>query len=338
MAAKRIGLIGAGWVTQHHLEGFRALGPERVQVVAIADPSEKARNGRALTYGIQATYADAAEMLKAEQLDAVDIAAPRELHAPLCLLAARHNLPILCQKPLTPTLTESEALVREIGGRVRLMVHENWRFRPHFRQIKRWLDEGRIGPIRQAIMIVLTSGLIPDADGKMYSVERQPFFATLTRMLLMESLIHEVDAVRFLVGPMTLEAARLARSRHGLPGDDRATMMLTTPSGAAVVIVGDFCAHGHSQRQFDDLDILGEDGAIRLSGTTLELFGRQPEKLALDLEGNYVAAYRDTIGHFLDRLDDGKPFETGPEDNLQTLRIVERAYAIGLTPPARPAA
>lgn len=338
MAAKRIGLIGAGWVTQHHLAGYRALGPQRVEVVAIADPSEAARTARAREFGIAATYADAAEMLEKERLDAVDIAAPREFHAPLCLLAARRSLPILCQKPLTPTLAESEALVREIGGRVRLMVHENWRFRPHFRQIKRWLDEGRIGALRQAIMIVLTSGLIPDADGRQYSVERQPFFATLSRMLLMESLIHEVDAVRFLVGPMTLEAARLAKSRHGLPGEDRATMMLTTPSGAAVVIVGDFCAHGHSERQFDDLELLGEDGAIHLKNDTLECFGRRPEKQTIDFDANYVAAYRDTIGHFLDRLDDGQPFETGPEDNLQTLRIVERAYAIGLTPPARPAA
>jgi predicted dehydrogenase len=125
MAPKRIGLIGAGWVTQHHLAGYRALGPERVRVVAIADPNEAARQRRAAEFGIPATHADAAEMLEREQLDAVDIAAPREFHAPMCLLAARRNLPILCQKPLTPTLAESEALVREIGGRVRLMVHEN---------------------------------------------------------------------------------------------------------------------------------------------------------------------------------------------------------------------
>ena len=155
MAPKRIGLIGAGWVTQHHLAGYRELGADRVQVVAIADPNEAARQRRAAEFRVPATYADAAEMLERERLDAVDIAAPREFHAPMCLLAARHKLPILCQKPLTPTLAESEALVKELGGRVRLMVHENWRFRPHFRTIKRWLDEGRIGPLRQAIMIVL---------------------------------------------------------------------------------------------------------------------------------------------------------------------------------------
>ena len=30
--------------------------------------------------------------------------------------------------------------------------------------------------------------------------------------------------------------------------------------------------------------------------------------------------------HFLDRLDDGGAFETSPEDNLETLRIVEQVY------------
>jgi predicted dehydrogenase len=40
----------------------------------------------------------------------------------------------------------------EVDGRVRLMVHENRRFAPHFRQIRRWIDEGRIGTVRQVTL------------------------------------------------------------------------------------------------------------------------------------------------------------------------------------------
>ncbi len=49
----------------------------------------------------------------------------------------------------------------------------------------------------------------------------------------------------------------------------------------------------------------------------------------LDLAANYKASYRGAIAHFLDRLEDGRAFEAAPEDNLETLRIVESAYRTG---------
>jgi D-apiose dehydrogenase len=109
----RIGMIGAGWVTQHHLNAYQQL-VERAKVVAIADPVAEARTQRAATYSIPATYATAAEMLEREKLDAVDIASPRETHVAMCELAAAKGLAILCQKPLAPTLCEAQALVQNL--------------------------------------------------------------------------------------------------------------------------------------------------------------------------------------------------------------------------------
>lgn len=269
-------------------------------------------------------------MLAAEELDAVDVAVPREHHAAVCLLAADRGLPILCQKPLAPTLPEAEALVACIDDRVRLMVHENWRFRPHYRHIRRWLDEGRIGRPRRAQLAILTSGLLPDADGRLPAVVRQPFMADLERMLLMEVLIHHVDALRFLLGPLALLGATLGKSCARIRGEDRASLAMRSADGAAVTLFGDFMAHGHPPQQLDRLEIYGEAGTIRLAAARLELVRPDgTETAALDLDANYKASYRDTIAHFLDRLDDGAPFETAPADNLETLRIVERAYAIG---------
>src|SRR5258708_3525537 len=173
----RIGLIGAGWVTQHHLDAYKTL-TERAQVVAVADPSADARHARAQAYGIPNSYADAAEMIAREALDAVDIATPRATHVAMCRLAASKGVAALCQKPLAPSYEQALALVRDWPQGVRLMVHENWRFRPHYRQIRQWLEEGRIGPVRQVLMTIFTSGLKPDADGRLPAVGRPPLFAT----------------------------------------------------------------------------------------------------------------------------------------------------------------
>ena len=90
-------------------------------------------------------------------------------------------------------------------------------------------------------------------------------------------------------------------------------------------------ARGYPPHQADRLEILGSRGAIYLEGDRLRLVGEQEEDLTLDLAANYRASYRGAIAHFLDRLADGAPFETGPEDNLKTLEIVEAAYGLGIS-------
>jgi D-apiose dehydrogenase len=287
----------------------------------------EARNRRAQAYAIPAAYPDAVEMLERERLDAVDVASPRETHVAMCELAAARGLAILCQKPLAPNLPEAQTLVRNLPTGVRLMVHENWRFRPHYRLIAEWLDEGRIGKVRQAAMTILTSGLLPDAEGRLPAVERQPFFATLDRLLLMEVMIHHVDTLRFLLGPLVLNGASLGRSCPGVRGEDRATLLMTSPSGTAVVLRGDFMARGHPPAQFDRLEIFGERGTIRFMDTTLQLISDSPISRSVDLDANYAASYRAAIEHFISCLASGAPFETSPADNLETLRLVEEAYA-----------
>lgn len=325
----RVGLAGAGWVSAHHLDAWSQL-KDRAAVVAIADPNLDAAKTRASAFVIPATYASVEAMLQAERLDALDIATPRETHVPLCRLAADRGLAILCQKPLAPTLEQAEALVADIDDRVRLMVHENWRFRPHYRQVRQWLRDQRIGDVRTVTMSLLTSGLIPVANGSRPALIRQPMLATLDRLLLMEVLIHHVDTLRFLLGPLTLAGAKLGRSCDDVRGEDRASLLLIAASGAVVSLVGDFMAHGHPPEQFDRLEILGTRGAIALEGRRLRLRGDAEEDLALDLPANYKASYLGALTHFVDALADGHPFETDAADNLETLRIVEAAYRLSL--------
>jgi len=184
--------------------------------------------------------------------------------------------------------------------------------------------------VRQAAMRVLTSGLVMDADGNLPALLRQPMLIGLDRMLLMEIMIHHVDAMRFLFGSLELLGAVLGKGCNAISGEDRATLLLTTNEHAAITITGDFMAHGHNETQADQLEIFGSDGAIRLDGHCLShLRGKETvEKVELDLVANYKASYQRAISHFLDCIHSGTRFETSPEDNLQTLEIVERAYAL----------
>ena len=240
---RRIGLVGAGWVSPHHLRAWQQLRG-RARVVAIADPAVGAARARAQAFGVPAVYPSAEAMLEHEQLDILDVASPRETHAPICRLGADRCLSIICQKPLAPMFDEAAALAADVGSRVRLMVHENWRFRPHYRRIAAWLREERIGRIRTATMTLLTSGLVTDGDGRAPALERQPNFATLERLLMMEVAIHHVDTLRFLLVPLALHGAAIGRSCALVRGEDRVSMFMTTASDAAVTLVADYMAHG----------------------------------------------------------------------------------------------
>lgn len=324
-APLRIGLVGAGWVTRHHLAAWSEQ-PDAV-VVAIADPSQPRATEKAQQFGISRIYRSAEEMLHDGGIDAVDIAAPREFHAPLVRFVASQGLPILCQKPLAPTHDEAAALVAEVADRSRLMVHENWRFRAYYRQIAAWLREGRIGKVTQAQMTLLSSGLVPDARGELPALVRQPFLATLDRALVMEIAIHHIDTLRFLLGELRLVHARLGRSCAAMSGEDRVFASFETSGAAPVCLFANLAAHGEHPVLSDRLLLVGERGTIRLAGSRLTCEGEQPAQLEYDLATTYLQSYAAAIGHFVQALRSGAAFETSPEDNLSTLRLVEDIYA-----------
>ena len=323
----RIGLIGAGMVSRHHLIAWANIAGQ-ADVVAVADPSSDNAARRVAEFGIPKTYTNAEAMLASTELDAIDIAAPRQWHAPLVRLAASKRLPVLCQKPLAPNLREAIELDAEVRDQTRLMVHENWRFRGYYRDAATWLREGRIGNVKQAQLTLLTSGVLPGPDGLRPALERQPFMRGEKRMLVAEVLIHHLDTLRMLLGPLRVTAAGLSRSFSEMAGEDGAVIQLGADNGASVAVFASFAAHGFPATQVDRLDILGDKGSMRLDGALLTCSGASPAERRYDLAAEYQGSYNRTIAHFVQSLRDNTPFETAPEDNIETLRLVEDCYRL----------
>src|SRR5581483_4309061 len=240
-APLRVALAGAGMISWYHLVAWRNLGP-RARVVAVCDPDRAKATRRAEEFGIPCVYQDADAMWGGEAIDALDVASPRETHAAWVEAAAARGIPVLCQKPLTPTLAEAEALVRRVAGRTRLMVHENWRFRPWYRALRRWIDEGALGEVLLGQLATVSSGLLPDGAGRRPALERQPFMAREARLMIAEVLIHHLDTMRFLCGPLRVVGARAARTLADVRGETLAAIFLETAAGAPVTVTGTMAA------------------------------------------------------------------------------------------------
>ncbi|MCZ8183880.1 MAG: Gfo/Idh/MocA family oxidoreductase [Beijerinckiaceae bacterium] len=320
----RVALLGCGLISTYHLRAWQAAG---VEIVAICDPDLAKAEARANEYGISRVYSDAAALFRDGGFTIADIAASMAAHAPLARLAADHGVHIMLQKPMCSTVAEAEALVRDIGDRVRFMVHENYRFRPHYMTVRRWIGEGRIGAIRHITITCRGSGLCPREGRQPFLVERQPYLLEFRRNLVLETMIHHLDVLRCLAGPLKVVAARLGRLAENLPGEDTASILMEGPGGMIAVADGCICAPGYPDLHGDRLEVIGSHGTILMELDRVFIVGREAETLTVvDLAGRYQECFDTAIRSFLSGLSSGAPFETDRLDNLETLRLMESVY------------
>jgi predicted dehydrogenase len=323
----RIALAGAGMVSAHHLRAWRSV-PE-TEVVALADPLLSRARQRAAEFGIGAVYDDAEVMLDAVRPDALDIAAGHGAHRALCVAAARRGIAILCQKPLAPSLAEAARIVAEVVPRVRLMVHENWRYRPWYVQTSKWIEAHAIGlPIRLELD-VRSSGFVPH-DGQRPALERQPMLADVEHLMIGEVLVHHLDVACHLLGPLTVVGASRGTTPEGVRGETDARIELAG-NVARAAVSGNLACPEAPVALTDTMRVFGSDGEIRLDGGRLVLQGRESVALAFDLDAGYQASYDAAIAHFADALRRDLPFATPPEIHLHVLSLVEAAYRVSST-------
>ncbi|MDO8544382.1 MAG: Gfo/Idh/MocA family oxidoreductase [Opitutaceae bacterium] len=200
----RFAIFGTGFWARYQLAGWREL--PGATCVALYNRTRAKAEALAREFGVPAVYDNPRELLRQEQLDFVDIITDASTHAPLARLAAARGLPVICQKPMAPTLREAEGLVKFCQRhRAPLFVHENFRWQTPIRALAAELGRGTVGrPFRARIDFL--SG---------FPVFRhQPFLAELEQFIITDLGSHTLDLTRFLFG----EATSLYCRRNEGPG------------------------------------------------------------------------------------------------------------------------
>lgn len=319
----QVALVGCGLISLYHLRAWQNAG---VEIVAVCDIDREKAETRAAEFGVARVYTDAEQMFADGGFAIVDIAASVGAHAPIARMAADHGVHIMCQKPLTETVAEAEALIAYVANRVRFMVHENYRFRPHYMTVRRWIAEGRIGTVRHAAISCRGSGLCPREGREPFLIERQPYLTGFRRNLVFETMIHHLDVLRCLCGPLNVVAARLNRLADGLPGEDTASILLEGRDGFIATADGCIATPGYPPLHGDRLEIIGTQGTLLMELNRVFILGRESEAEEIDLLGRYQECFDTVMAAFVAGLGDGTPFETDSLDNLDTLRLMESVY------------
>ena len=321
--------VGAGYFSRYQYEAWTRI-PE-VEIAALYNRTESRGRERMAEFGIERYYGDYREMIEAERPDFIDIITPPETHREICRFAADAGVAIICQKPLAPTYAEAEQIVRLAeGAGVRFMVHENWRWQPWYRRIKRIAEAGEIGEFTHAAFRMRTG----DGAGEDAYLDRQPFFREYPRLLVYETGVHFIDTLRFLLGEVTEVFAHLRRLNPVIRGEDAGQVFFGFDGGATAI----WDANRYNETEaanprytFGELRIdavgghLEMDAEANLRVKPLGRPGRNVEYERADVNFAGDCCYH-LQRHFVDCYLSGREFESNGRDYLKTLRVVDAVY------------
>jgi D-apiose dehydrogenase len=323
--------LGAGYFSRFQYEAWNRI-PE-VEILAVCNRNQERAREVAKTYGILRIAAwDGLEALLDDlRPDFIDIITPPETHLDVVQLAAAKGIHVICQKPLAPTLEDSRQIVdiaRKSG--ICFLVHENWRWQPWYREIKRQLNSGTLGQLFSiSVRMRMGDGWQQDAY-----LARQPFFRTYPRLLVYETAVHFLDTFRFLGGEITSIYATLSKRNPDIAGEDAGMIAATFTSGAIALL--DASRYNESESPdprytFGTVRLDGSKGHIELDteGTlTFKPLGKAVREIQYTHErkgfaGDCVYSLQ---RHFTDCMLNGLPFESTGDDYLKTIALVEACY------------
>ncbi len=152
--ALRIGLIGGGFMGRTHSNGYNRVSnffPElqyRPELKVVCSRREDKVRAFADQWGYQSIETDWKQVISRDDIDAIDICTPNDMHAEIAIAAAEAGKMVLCEKPLARTLAEAQGMVDAIEkAGVNTTVWYNYRRIPAVTLAKQIIDSGKLGRI-----------------------------------------------------------------------------------------------------------------------------------------------------------------------------------------------
>jgi predicted dehydrogenase len=229
---------------------------------------------------------------------------------------------------MAPAWADCVAMVEACDAAgVRLLIHENWRWQPWYREAKRLLDAGTLGtPFHVAFRLRTGDGRGPEP----YAV--QPYFRDMPRLLIHETLVHFLDTYRYLLGEVATVYCQTGRVNPAIRGEDRAVVHLTFAGGATGLIDANrISGPVPTEETMGAFRLEGDLGMVRVTGDGrlwLTEYG-QPEREHLfptSRDGYKGDSVRATQAHAAESLATGRRCETEGRDYLRTVRAVDACY------------
>jgi predicted dehydrogenase len=279
----RVGMVGGGrnaFIGAVHRLAMRLDGEIALVAGALsADPANAAASAAEIGLAADRSYADYRAMAKAEAaradgIEAVVIVTPNHLHAPVATAFLEAGIDVICDKPLSTTLAEAEALVALAAERKRrFLVTLNNTGYAMVRQAREMVEAGELGRLVSIHAAYIQDWLTRpiDAEGQKQAEWRTDPARAGQSAVLADIGVHAFNLASFIAGrEADAVAADLFTAVPGRRLDDNAHVLVRWAGRARGTIVASQTSPGH----YNDL-------SVRLYGDKagLEWNGTRPEEL-----------------------------------------------------------
>ncbi len=368
MKELRIGMIGYGFMGKTHSNAY-------VQAANFFESEHKpvlkalcARNldkakPFAENWGYESVESDWRELLKRDDIDAVDICTPNNLHKTIAIEAAKAGKMILCEKPLAMNAEEGEEMCQAVeAAGVANMVWYNYRRVPAVTLAKQILDSGKLGRIFHYRANFLQDWTInadvPQGGAATWRLDAEAAGSGVTGDLL----AHCIDTAIWLNGSITDVTAMtetFVKERvHAETGekqpvkiDDACAFLCHFGNGSLGLFESTRYARGH--KALYTLEINGEHASIRWDLHDLhrlEYFDHSDDSIVRGwrsvhvsdgdqpymgnwwvpgLQIGYEHSFTHQVADFLKSLDSGEPAHPSFRDALETQKVCDAVLKSG---------
>ena len=318
----RIGIVGLGWVAQiFHLPILTRLNDARV--VAVCDKDRSRLETIAQRFGINRFHTDFQQMLRSEELDAVVVCTPTDLHKDITIASLEAGKDVFVEKPIARKYDEA-ILMAETAKRTKrnLMVGMNNRFRPDTMALKSFVEKNELGKI-----FYIKTGWFKKLTMSNQWITRKE---KAGGGVLLDLGIVMLDLVLWMTGYPDIARVNSRMYKHRTKSvEDSCVTFLELKGGVSVSLEVSWSFP--SSEDFFYCDLFGSDGSARINPLRVmkELHGNlvnlTPAKAETPLN-LYKKSYQNELKHFTGAVRGLHKIISTGEEAVHRMKIVDAMY------------
>lgn len=334
----RCAVIGTGAYGTNHLVSLSACPRASVVALAESDPQRAREAGE--RFKISRIYSDYRELLEQADIDAVTIATPNYLHAPIAIAALAARKHVLMEKPMATSSQDARRVIETAREMQRIvMVGQNFRFNRHTQLAKMAIERGAVGEAYHARGFWLRRNGIPRIGS--WFTQKQFAGGGCT----FDIGVHVLDACLYLMDDFDIQSVSAqTHARFGPRGlgefewgksaidarrtfdvDDFSTALLRSHSGKSIVLEVAWAAFVGNDTREHGIDLLGTNGGLSLYPAKLFRNGTDGYE-EVHLHEARLPQSEDRIHHFVGCVLEGHRPLVKPEESLKVLQVLEAIY------------
>lgn len=342
----RVGIIGAGGIGTLHAETASRIG---VTIAGVCDTRRPRAERLAARFPGSVITTEAARLFADDSIDAVVIAVPNLLHAPLAIEALQAGKHVLLEKPMALSLEQCDAIIAAMNHAQRIVqIGFVSRCSPAMRAARRLVEDGVLGNIYHAKAAMYRRRGIPGL-GRWFTNKAESGGGAL-----IDIGVHMIDAALYLTGATQPRLAfGIASSTHGKPITQyRTTEMWAGPADPHGVFDVEDAIAAHVQfpgmtfelnamwagnfpqsALRDGIVLLGDKGGCHIEVWTPKLtFTTEQSGFLCDVSPDlgkadaWTTAWEEEWKLFVSAISSGTPPNAGAADGRRVQAVVEAIY------------